>query len=414
MTRSVRHDPFTGVGGLSLARFDLLDEDLTEGPFTPGDDARLLQQGGVFAADDGNDHIILSDANTTISGGRGDDLIIGGLGHDRISGGSGNDTLQGDHSEPESHRRNVIYGGSGEEMLIVGDNSGHSRGRVTDRAYGGSGNDRIVEATNTASDWAVRAFGGSGDDFLDLQGDKFGGAGEDTLLGFGRHIDGGPGRDIAAIYFESYDRYSGEPIIKPWSFDLMATAISASNLQRYSNIEEFHAIGTVVSTMLGDEAGNGFYGGLLGDHLDGRGGTDALSGGAGDDTLRGGAGDDSLFGGTGNDGLTGGAGADVVEGRAGTDTLDFSGQRGAVVVDLGAGRGLSGDARGDTYTGIEAFQGGAGCDTCLAGHGAQTLAGGGGNDSLSAGAGNDVLNGQAGDDDLAGRAIWFFTCEAAM
>ncbi|QPF84098.1 hypothetical protein IC762_31460 [Bradyrhizobium genosp. L] len=155
------------------------------------------------------------------------------------------------------------------------------------------------------------------------------------------------------------------------------------------------------------------------DAIWGTSGDDGIYGLAGDDFLHGGAGNDTIDGGDGNDILDGGLGADHLIGGAGIDTASYANATSAVWADLSYG-GLSGEAQGDTYSGIEnltgsshddtlfgdagnnVIDGGAGADWIVAGAGNDTVLGGAGNDTLSGGDGNDTLLGGAGDDILKG------------
>ena len=155
-----------------------------------------------------------------------------------------------------------------------------------------------------------------------------------------------------------------------------------------------------------------------------------LEGRTGDDFLRGLGGNDTLNGGDGDDTLDGGPGADMLDGGPGTDTASYQNSAGAVLVRLhNAAAVKSGDAEGDTLTGIEhivgsnhndvlagdgadnLLDGGAGDDVLYGGpaggddrmyggNGDDRVFGGRGNDTLTGGAGNDVLKGGPGEDTL--------------
>ena len=178
----------------------------------------------------------------------------------------------------------------------------------------------------------------------------------------------------------------------------------------------------------GTENTDSLYGTAGGDSIHGHGGNDYLSGGAGDDALYGDEGNDSLAGGTGNDLLDGGIGDDLLNGGSGADTfvgglgydtVTYASATIGVMVDMTT-VGITNDAQGDTYSGIEAitgsqfgdiisgdananlFYGNAG-DDFLFGHGGNdTLKGGEGDDQLRGGAGNDTLIGGLGMDRLTG------------
>ena len=104
----------------------------------------------------------------------------------------------------------------------------------------------------------------------------------------------------------------------------------------------------------------------------------------------------------GNDTLIGGLGADKLIGGAGSDWASYAGAAAAVRVDLATGKGVRGDAQGDTYTGIENVRGGNGDDLLRGDALANTLEGGLGDDMLYGQDGNDTLIGGAGADHLFG------------
>ena len=157
------------------------------------------------------------------------------------------------------------------------------------------------------------------------------------------------------------------------------------------------------------------------DQISGGDGNDRIYGGAGNDTLNGDGGadvmwggiqNDSLNGAAGNDTLEGGAGADVLAGGADADIASYAGAAGAVGLNLASGV-HTGDAAGDTFSGIEEFRlsahgdsfvGGAGADKARGMNGADGLDGAGGSDLLYGGAGGDTLLGGDANDRLYGEA----------
>ena len=146
----------------------------------------------------------------------------------------------------------------------------------------------------------------------------------------------------------------------------------------------------------------------------------------------------TLNGGDGDDTLVSGNAADTLNGGAGTDTVDYSGADTGVAVafddvdgwgiggnhaNADAG-GISGDAKGDSYSSIEGFVGtdhndlvygastdmsydlGAGndiFDSNAATSGNDTIDAGAGNDSVWSGSGDDRITGGAGNDQLNGE-----------
>ncbi len=105
----------------------------------------------------GQDRVFGDSGNDEVHGGSGADTMMGGSGNDTLYGGPGDDQLVGAditnrdwelgdwHSEiapssdleyqaPEEDEANVLYGGDGNDSLLLGEG---------DTAYGGSGNDEF-------------------------------------------------------------------------------------------------------------------------------------------------------------------------------------------------------------------------------------------------------------------------------
>jgi serralysin len=238
-------------------------------------------------------------------------------------------------------------------------------------------------ATLSGSSGADILIGSSGDDILNgnVGNDVLhGGAGADTL-------NGGDGFDTVS--------YAD------------ATAAVSINL------------GTESSIWIGDARGDTFSSiekfVLTGfdDLFVGDANANVVDGGSGDDRLLGGDGNDVLIGGDGNDSLWGGAGADVIDGGNGFDYAQYGDAAAAVSIDLTADSSTwTGDAHGDTFISIEAydltnfndvFHGADGDDKVLGRDGDDQLFGGGGNDTLDGGLGNDILSGGVGADVLIGE-----------
>jgi Ca2+-binding RTX toxin-like protein len=135
-------------------------------------------------------------------------------------------------------------------------------------------------------------------------------------------------------------------------------------------------------------------------------GRDVLRGGREIDELDGGLGRDRLFGRGGDDNLIDSetdehAARDVFDGgRTGPygDSVDFSGRRHDLRIDLGTGRAST----HDTIIGIEEIIGGAGDDRVIGDRADNVLTGGPGDDVLTGEAGHDIVLGGAGDDQVAG------------
>lgn len=174
-------------------------------------------------------------------------------------------------------------------------------------------------------------------------------AGEDT-------IDGGAGRDMLS--------YVSAP--SAVSVNLTTGQVSGgSGADQISNIEE------VTGSIYGDY--------LVGD--------------AGDNLIRG-------LG--GYDWMVASAGADTYVGGSRRDMISYVFADTAVSVDLGAGRGLSGQALGDTYDSIERFTGSVFSDLAYGSDGADDFRGLGGYDwFVGSGGGKDRYDGGAGRDTVA-------------
>ncbi len=200
------------------------------------------------------------------------------------------------------------------------------------------------------------------------------------------------------------------------------------NASSKGNGETLYAAGPEITYGTFTPAASGFsssddtvIGTAASDQLSGGEGNDVVIGLSGSDSIFAGDGADTLSGGEGDDTLVGGAGADVLSGGVGSDVVDYSASPARVVIDMQAGTGLSGDAAGDTLSGIEGvigsdhddtvsgtdgadlIYGGAGADLLMGWPGDDTIYGGGGNDSIRGGADADRLFGDDGNDTVWGR-----------
>ena len=87
----------------------------------------------------GNDRIDGASGNDKLSGGSGYDRVCGGPGNDRLSGASGNDRLLGGAGNDilkGNAGKDRLYGNGGADVLFRGG---------TDRLFGGSGKNRIID-----------------------------------------------------------------------------------------------------------------------------------------------------------------------------------------------------------------------------------------------------------------------------
>ncbi len=331
----------------------------------------------VLDGGDGNDRIAGGDGADSLFGGLGADLLTGGLGADLLDGGSGRDRLS--------------YRDAAAEVLVDLAGPAVNQGEATgDRFLGIEEMEGSRLADTLAGDaQANTLFGLQGDDrIIGRAGNDtlYGGDGEDTLFGGSGadFLDGDAGFNVAS-YADSATAFR---------LDLLTPSLTTGDAKDDQFRDMYGFEGSAFGDVLGGAAANERFWGLGGnDWVDGRAGADWLSGGFGNDTLFGGDGDDTLAGGSGFDRLEGGLGVDVVS---------FGDAVSGVLADLAAPLSNLGDARGDSFLGLEGLEGSGFADT-LSGDGfANGLGGGGGNDRLDGRAGNDVLSGGEGDDVLTG------------
>nr|WP_316650491.1 hypothetical protein [uncultured Gellertiella sp.] len=381
-----------------------------------------LAAGTGLTLDDGKTDALISIENVTgsnfndtlsgdgnanlLKGGAGDDTFFTDLGADTLEGGTGIDTANYGNSASGitvNLATNVNVGGDaqGDTLVSVENVTGS---RFNDVITGDGGNNMLYGISG-----ADALSGGAGNDILVIGAGSDtvdGGAGIDTLDVVGLQAIGGTGFVLtdAANGTVSNDGY--------WDVDL-----AAGSAKRYSDAATMNLInGSTVSNIENVTGGNEH------DHLRGDTGTNILNGSGGSDFLEGGAGDDILIGGAGGDWLVGGVfGTESVFGAIGgdNDTVDYSGSRAAVTVDLGRittatflhfgysffeyGQfAAGGDAQGDLLQNIDSVNGSAFNDTLSGDGGTNILKGGAGDDTLSGNDGNDTLSGGLGHDTING------------
>jgi Ca2+-binding RTX toxin-like protein len=309
--------------------------------------------------------------NDTLTGNGGNDVLIGLGGNDKLDGGSGNDTLDGGAGDDQ------MTGGADNDTYVVG----QAGDVVTELADGGT------DLVQSAIDYTL----GANVENLTLTGTAIKGTGNEdgnvitgnelanTLEGMGGNdtIDGGAGADT---------------LLGGAGDDTLNGGTEADTLEGGADRDTLNG-GTGGDTLRGD-AGD--------DTLNGGEDADTLEGGADRDTLDGGAGDDKLSGGTGDDILTGGEGADVLDGGEDIDIASYRNATAIIAASLAASIGTEGDAKGDSFIGIEGLEGGGSNDKLDGNSLANLLIGNGGDDTLKGGAGNDRLVGGAGKDTLDG------------
>ena len=318
----------------------------------------------------GNDQLFGGDGNDTLAGGTGDDFLEGGPGADTLGGSDGSDT-----ASYASAAAAVTV-----DLATPANNTGDAQGDTyaNIEIFVGSAYDDNLAGNASAN--ALR--GNAGNDTLS------GRAGADTLDGNAGNdtLEGGPGAD-------ALDGGDGND-----TADYSASNAGVSiNLESQQPKVGGHAAGDTlrnIENLIGTSGGDLLHGNSAANVLRGGGGLDNIHGLGGDDELHGGPGNDAINGNAGNDTLEGGPGRDTLNGGGGLDIASYAGASAAVTVDLATPANNTGDAAGDTYTGIESILGSRHADT---------LNGGDANaNSLNGNAGNDTLNGNAGDDTLEG------------
>ncbi len=360
--------------------------------------------------------VIGGTGDDTITGNTGDNYLVGGFGYDSVYGGDGNDTLLGGGDD------DGLFGGNGDDRIVhiaslsnydggIGNDTLEIQGvlfgagSVIDLAAGTftdpffnlawTGFENYVQTTTGAS--SEQVYGTAGDNLLDFsslgigsgilaqgrQGNDtiYGSAGNDTLIGGAGAdvLNGGAGlRDLAS--------YVGTATGVRVDLTNAATNTGIAAGDTFSGIEDLLG-SNLADTLIGDAGNNQVSGAADADALEGRVGADTLDGGSGNDTLTGGAGADSLIGGDGT-----------------RDLASYWSAAAGVRAVLIAPAGNTGDAAGDTYSGIEDIGGSAFNDVLGGDNAANRVSGNNGNDALDGAGGADSLFGDAGNDTLVGGA----------
>lgn len=160
----------------------------------------------------GGDYLTTGDGNDSVYGGDGGDRFFLGAGDDWIYGGTGGDSIT---MAASSYTRATIFGGDGEDQLILLDGTGTLDGltqlasQSIERVSGyfiGTAEANVFDFGTASIGWNSGLYcdGGAGDDLIigpggtDGEGQLFGGDGADTIYGGagGSFIYGGQGRDV--------------------------------------------------------------------------------------------------------------------------------------------------------------------------------------------------------------------------
>ncbi|HEX9947124.1 MAG TPA: calcium-binding protein, partial [Allosphingosinicella sp.] len=372
-----------------------------------------------------------------IEGGGGNDILRGGLGRDTLRGEIGNDVLEGGADDDD------LDGGYGTDTLHGGDgNDRFFDGRGGDTFYGDGGDDSMVFNPGLSTG-PMRAYGGDGNDGINIyayHGGTYivdGGAGADRILVASLRTTAdvtlGTGADTLelASYDTGYLATMGSIVVRDFEagaagdkLDFAGFLSSALTGWDGSANPFAPALGFVRLLQSGSDTllqidtsggGNSYrtiitfkniapasftaenFDGFPPDGspvpptvITGTPGDDLLRGGSGDDLIEGLGGRDRLYGDSGADELRGGAGRDQLYGEAGRDRL--IGGDDSDILEGGAG---------DDF-----LDGGAGDDTLRDTDGSDRIFGGAGKDTISArrqdpaSAGDSVTVDAGEDDDL--------------
>jgi Ca2+-binding RTX toxin-like protein len=302
-----------------------------------------------FGGDAQND--FLQDITSLIGSNTGSDTLTGSAGANTLNGQGGNDILTGLGGS------DILLGGAGDDVLVGGAGA--------DSLQGGAGISDTADYSASASPVIVNLTSGTGSGG-DAQGD--------TLTGIERVI-GSAGND-------SLNGSAGD--------EVLIGGAGADALTGGGGVDTADYSGSAAAVIVNLAAGTGSGGDAQGDTLSGTEnaigsafadrltgtGAGTLDGGAGNDVLNGAA---TLNGGAGNDTLLGGAAVETLNGGADDDTVSYAASSAGVTVDLGlpGPQVSSGDASGDTLSGIENLRGSLFSDTLIGNDGANILHDGG-------------------------------------
>ncbi|MBX8622791.1 calcium-binding protein [Pseudomonas glycinae] len=372
-----------------------------------------------------------NDSDNIITGGASNDILKGGGGADQFFGGAGMDTASYDDSTvgvtldlKTGINSGIAAGDVYNSIEAIAGSKYNDTFFADSRVFafdGGTGFDTVDYSTSAeAVNVEIRpgtSLAGTGGD---AQGDTLtniekvvGSAFNDTFTAAAisyATFEGGAGDDIY------YVNGGGVTIIEQAGGGNDEIRVSWNTHTMAANVERMTYTGTVAFTGYGNAGDNIMTGGIGNDVLYGGGGADQFIGGAGMDTV---SYDDSTAGvsinlktgvSTGiamgdtynsveamtgskfNDVFVGSSVALAINGGLGLDMVSYESSDSAVTIDLKTNAN-AGDAAGDTFAGIEIFQGSRFADTFL---------GSTANDNFVGGAGADVFDGREGID-----TVWY-------
>ncbi len=322
-----------------------------------------------------------------------EDTSVGNI--DILVGTAEEDTLTGTNAAPETieggDEADTLDGGTGDFVYDTVSYANSDRGVRVDlgnnRTSGGHASGDAISGfenvTGSAYDDNLTAVDGTpgqvGSTLKGLGGDDIllGGLGNDTLEGGAGadELDGGVQADRedaqanSQVNTLSYADSDAAVIVNLATLSLSGGHAEGDEIESYeltlnADTGEEREIDVATFTNVTGSAHD--------DHLTGDMMGNFLTGGDGNDTLRGGEGADLLLGGKGADMLDGGSdtGTDrTVDGwnHTNVDWAFYLTAEAGVTVNLATGRGIAGDAEGDTLKNIELIMGSVYGDTFMAG-----------------------------------------------
>ena len=373
-----------------------------------------------------------------ITGGSGNDMFYGGGGADQFIGGAGRDTVSYLDSTVAMNinlKTGVISGiGAGDTYngIEVVAGSKYNDTFVVDSRIsgvdGGEGFDTVDYSTSAAG---VNVDIRPGTGLAGVGGDSQG-----VTLANVEKVIGSAFNDsftTDAYLFATYDGGAGDDtyyvngggvtVIEQVGGGNDEVRVSYKDHTLAANVERLTYTGTGAFTGIGNAIDNIITGGNGNDLLYGGGGADQFIGGGGMDTvsyadstvgvsvnlttgINSGIalGDtynsiEAMRGSNFNDVFVGSAAALALDGGTGFDLVSYESSASGVTIDLKTNAN-AGDAAGDTFTGIEIFQGSNFADT---------LSGTAINDNFVGGGGADVIDGREGID-----TVWYLNSAAAV
>jgi Ca2+-binding RTX toxin-like protein len=386
LTGAAGADTLDGGGGLDTASYAAATVGVTVNLATgvnTGDAA-----GDTFTS---IENVEGSGFNDTLTGDAGDNNLKGGIGADVLEGGAGLDTLDG--------------GANSDIASYAGAAAGITLNLATGVHTGDAAGDTFV---------AIETWRGTA--FADTMTSSA------STTGF----QGGQGDDLYILDSTS------DVVTESLGQGIDEVQINVTGYQLTTNVENLTLTGVglaglgngLANVITGGTGNDTLTGGAGGDTLDGGGGIDTASyataaagvvvnmgtgvhtgdalgdtfisievveGSGLNDTLTGDSSDNVLKGGIGNDVLEGGAGADTLDGGSGsTDIASYAGAAAGVSLNLATGA-YTGDAAGDSFVGIEIYQGSAYADTLTSSASNTNFRGGQGDDVYVIDSTSDVV-----------------------